>query len=97
MLLTTEFFGNFEGWRWKFLTFKTGIPVGPATGLDCGDRSSICNTPLAKFHFENLIHATVWPQYTNVTDRQTGATAHDRMAVRWHRANRFTNGRPINK
>ena len=35
-----------------------------------------------------FIHPTVWPQYTNVTDRQ------DRTTVRWHRANRFTNGRP---
>ena len=38
-----------------------------------------------------LIRPTIWPQYANVTDRQpdreTGQTA-----VRWHRANRFTNG-----
>jgi len=32
-----------------------------------------------------LIRPTVWPQYTNVSDRQT--------ADREHRANRFTNGR----
>jgi len=38
-----------------------------------------------------LIRPTVWPQYANVTDRtnRTGQTT-----VRWHRANRFTNGRP---
>ena len=30
-----------------------------------------------------LIHPTVWPQYTNVTDRQDRQTT-----VRWHRANR---------
>jgi len=34
-----------------------------------------------------LIYPTVWPQYTNVTDRT------DRTTVRQHRANRFTNGR----
>jgi len=39
----------------------------------------------AKFHLDQ---STVWPQYTNVTDR-TGQTT-----VRQHRANRFTNGRP---
>jgi len=39
----------------------------------------------AKFH---LIYPTVWPQYTNVTDRQT--------KVPYYRANRFTNGRPKN-
>jgi len=27
--LTTGIFGNFEGWRGEFLTFKTGIPGGP--------------------------------------------------------------------
>jgi len=36
-----------------------------------------------------LIHATVWPQYTNVTD-----TTDRQTTVRQHRANRFTNGRP---
>jgi len=38
-----------------------------------------------------LIRPTVWPQYINVTDRtgQTGQTT-----VWYHRANRFTNGRP---
>jgi len=43
-----------------------------------------------------LIRPTVWPQCTNVTDRQT-----DRQTDRTgqttdqkHRANRFTNGRP---
>jgi len=38
-----------------------------------------------------LIHPTVWPQYTNVTDRQTGQTDNGPIAKR---ANRFTNGRP---
>jgi len=38
-----------------------------------------------------LIHPTVWPQYTNVTDR---TDRQDRTTVRYHRANRFTNGRP---
>jgi len=32
-----------------------------------------------------IIHPTVWPQCTNVTDRTT---------VRWYRANHFRNGRP---
>ena len=44
-----------------------------------------------------LIHPTVWPQYINVTDRQTGQDrrGQDRQTtVRQHRANRFTNGRP---
>jgi len=37
-----------------------------------------------------LIHLTVWPQYTNVTDRED---RRDRTAARLHRANRFRNGR----
>jgi len=42
-----------------------------------------------------LIHPKIWPQYTNVTDRQTDRT--DRQTtVRQHRANRFTNGRSKN-
>jgi len=41
-----------------------------------------------------LICPTVCPQYTNVTDR----TGQDRQTtVRWHRTNRFTNGRPKTK
>jgi len=49
-----------------------------------------------------LIHAAVWPQYTNVTDkpnrqdrtdRQTVRQT-DRKMVRQHRANPFTNGCP---
>jgi len=43
-----------------------------------------------------LIHSTVWPQYTNITDRQAGQ---DRQTtVRQHSANRFTDGhgRPKN-
>jgi len=42
-----------------------------------------------------LICPTVWPQCTNVTDRQTDRQ--DRTTVRWHRANSFTNGGPINE
>ena len=38
-----------------------------------------------------LIHPAVWPQYTNVTERQT-----DRTTVPQHGTNRFTNGRPKN-
>jgi len=42
-----------------------------------------------------LIRPTIWPQCTNVTDRQTGPTEKtDRTTDRSHRANRFTNGRP---
>ena len=42
-----------------------------------------------------LTHATVWPQYTNVTDRQN---RRDRQTtVRQDRANRFTNGGPKTK
>ena len=37
-----------------------------------------------------LIHPTVWPQYTNVTDSHM--TGQDRTMVRYHRANHFTNG-----
>ena len=38
-----------------------------------------------------LIRPTVWPQYTNVTDR----TRQDRQTtVRCHRVNRFADGRP---
>ena len=37
-----------------------------------------------------VIRLTVWPQYTNVTDRQDRQTT-----VRYRRSNRFTNGRPI--
>jgi len=44
------------------------------------------------------IHPTVWPQCTNVTDRQTGQDRQtdrqtERTTVSKHRANRFTNGR----
>jgi len=38
-----------------------------------------------------LIHPTIWPQYTNVTNRA------DRQTGQWsdsNRVNRFTNGRP---
>ena len=39
----------------------------------------------------NLSHPTVWPQYTNVTDRQERQRSD--IATE-HRANRFTNGLP---
>jgi len=40
-----------------------------------------------------LIHSTVWPQYTNVTDRQDKQTDRtDNGPI--HMVNRFTNGRP---
>jgi len=38
-----------------------------------------------------LIRPTVWPQHTNVTDRQTDRQDNRPIA---YRANRFTNGRP---
>jgi len=38
-----------------------------------------------------LIHPTVWPQYTNVTDRTHKQTE---QTDRQKTANRFTNGRP---
>jgi len=41
-----------------------------------------------------LIHPTIWSQYTNVTDRQTGQDRTGQTTVREHRANRFTNCRP---
>jgi len=41
-----------------------------------------------------LIRPTVWPQYINVTDRQDRTDRTDRTTVRYHRANRFTSGRP---
>jgi len=41
-----------------------------------------------------LIHLTVWPQYTNVTDRQIGRhTGQDKIGQRSDSI-RFTNGRP---
>jgi len=42
-----------------------------------------------------LIHPTVWPQYTNVTDRTDSHAG--QTTVRWDRANPFTNGCPKNK
>jgi len=39
-----------------------------------------------------LIRKTVWPQCTNVTDRQTDRQDRQRTDSIW--ANRFTNGRP---
>ena len=59
-----------------------------------GGAGSLCNTmwpwprPTSVPSFI-LIHPTVWPQYTNVTDRTDKQTTD-----RYHRANRFTNGRP---
>jgi len=41
-----------------------------------------------------LIYPAIWPQYTNVTDRQDRIGQTDRTTVRQHRANRFINGRP---
>jgi len=38
-----------------------------------------------------LIHPTVWPQYTNVIDRETDRKDNSPIA---YRANRFTNGGP---
>jgi len=43
-----------------------------------------------------FIYSTVWPQYTNVTDRAGVQDRQDRTAVRYHTANHFTNGRPKN-
>ena len=44
----------------------------------------------AKFHLD----PSVWPQYTNVTDRQDRQAGQDRATVRLHKVNRFTNDRP---
>jgi len=42
-----------------------------------------------------LIHETVWPQHTNVTDRQDRTGQIDRQTMaRQDMMNRFTNGRP---
>ena len=44
-----------------------------------------------------LIRPTVWPHYTNVTDRtdrQNRTDRQDRTTVGLHRANRFTKGCP---
>jgi len=41
-----------------------------------------------------LIHPTVWPQYTNVTDSQEADRQNRQTTVQEHRANSFTNGRP---
>jgi len=46
-----------------------------------------------------LIHPTVWPQCTNVTDRQDrqrGQDRHTDNGLIAYRANRFTNSRPKN-
>jgi len=46
-----------------------------------------------------LIHPSLWPQYTNVTDgqdRQTDRTD-GQTTDRLHRMNRFTNGGPKNR
>jgi len=41
-----------------------------------------------------LIHPTVWPQYTNVTDRTDRQDRQTDNGLIAYRVNRFTNGRP---
>jgi len=42
-----------------------------------------------------LIHPTAWPQYITVTNRPYSQSGQDRQTTdRWHRANRYANGRP---
>jgi len=56
MFLTTGIFGNFKGWRGKFLTFKTGIPGGPARKMKgkcamCAFQVTGPNKPNARLSF----------------------------------------------
>jgi len=61
---------------------------------DLGPQLTQCDQGETSMPSFILIHPTVWPQYTNVTDRQTGQDRQtertDRQTTdRWHRANRF--------
>jgi len=60
------------------------MPLGTEVGPNPSDIVSLFT----------LIRPTVWAQCTNVTDRIDGQTGQDRTTLRYHRANRFTNGRP---
>jgi len=73
-----------ENWGGGLCPFEEGETRSPSNTMWLGPRP----TSVPSFI---LIHPVVLPQYTNVTDRtgQTGKTT-----VRWHRVNRFTNGRP---
>ena len=84
-------------WEWE----GTGIKVGNGMGMgikswtswewdwewewtDGNGREWECCKP-----FPHISNSTVWPQYTNIPDRQTDKQRSDSI-----RANRFTNGRP---
>ena len=62
VFLTTGIFWNFEGWRGKFFTLKTGIPGGP--GLVPGhivlDGDPVGTQPLPTFRPMSIV-AKRWP------------------------------------
>jgi len=71
--------------NWGAVPFEEGGPGSPSNTMWPGRDLH------AKFHLDP---STVWSQYTNVTDRQTGQDRQtertDRQTTdRWHRANRF--------
>jgi len=56
----------------RFATTDLCRKVGAAVPLSMGELGPPFNTMSVSSGI--LIHPTVWPQYTNVTDRQTGHT-----------------------
>jgi len=57
--------------------FLVGSDLGPHL-TQCGRGRELLN---AKFHLDPSVHPTVWPQYTNVTDRQTDRTENGPIAL----------------
>jgi len=95
-LLDLQVFSNSWDGR-PFGHNRHGPKVGDCVPLEGVRAGSPSNTmwpgqrPTSKPSFI-LIHPTVWPQYTNISDRQTDRT--NMTTVRQHRANCFTNGCP---
>ena len=83
-----------EKWVGAAVPLSVGGAGSPSNIMWHGPRPTSIPSDILK---KILIHSTVWPQYTNVTDRQqTDRTDRaDNGLIRQHRANRFTNGRPI--
>jgi len=82
----------------RLATIDMGRKLGGAVSL-MGGAGSPSNTmwpmprPTSLLSFI-LIRPTVWPQYANITDRQTGQNRRGQRSDSIQ-ANRFTNGRPI--